>query len=101
MKSFIAYSETSDFPIENLPYGVFSTAGNVRYVTNIVYRVKCKNAVTCLNDGPRDLNGGAVQNQILSYFCIWRYSVQRLLLTAGVKLCANTSGFCLFFSVDL
>lgn len=28
MKSFIAYSETSDFPIENLPYGVFSTAEN-------------------------------------------------------------------------
>jgi hypothetical protein len=30
MKSFIPYSETSDFPIENLPYGVFSTAENVR-----------------------------------------------------------------------
>ena len=30
MKSFISYSETSDFPIENLPYGVFSTAENVR-----------------------------------------------------------------------
>lgn len=28
MKSFIPYSETSDFPIENLPYGVFSTAEN-------------------------------------------------------------------------
>jgi hypothetical protein len=40
MKSFIAYSETSDFPIENLPYGIFSTAENVRYVTNIVYGVK-------------------------------------------------------------
>jgi hypothetical protein len=31
MKSFIAYPETSDFPIENLPYGVFSTAENVRF----------------------------------------------------------------------
>jgi len=28
MKSFIPYSEASDFPIENLPYGVFSTAEN-------------------------------------------------------------------------
>ncbi|XP_021934485.1 fumarylacetoacetase [Zootermopsis nevadensis] len=28
MKSFIAYPETSDFPIENLPYGVFSTSDN-------------------------------------------------------------------------
>jgi hypothetical protein len=36
MRSFIPYSETSDFPIENLPYGVFSTAGNVRYTTYII-----------------------------------------------------------------
>lgn len=25
MRSFISYPETSEFPIENLPYGVFST----------------------------------------------------------------------------
>ncbi|XP_011310225.1 fumarylacetoacetase [Fopius arisanus] len=28
MKSFINYSDDSEFPIENLPYGVFSIAGN-------------------------------------------------------------------------
>ena len=27
--SFVAYGAESDFPIENLPYGVFSTAANV------------------------------------------------------------------------
>lgn len=29
--SFVAVSEDSDFPIHNLPYGVFSTPGNVSY----------------------------------------------------------------------
>ncbi len=28
MKSFIEYPDTSHFPIQNLPYGVFSKAGN-------------------------------------------------------------------------
>jgi hypothetical protein len=37
MKSFIPYTEISDFPIENLPYGVFSTAENVRYAANKNY----------------------------------------------------------------
>lgn len=27
--SFVEYAETNDFPIENLPFGVFSTAANV------------------------------------------------------------------------
>jgi hypothetical protein len=40
MKSFIAYPETSDFPIENLPYGVFSTADNVRYAAKKNYLVE-------------------------------------------------------------
>lgn len=30
MKSFIDVSPESDFPIQNLPYGVFSTADDVR-----------------------------------------------------------------------
>lgn len=29
MKSFISYPEDCDFPIENLPYGIFSTDNNV------------------------------------------------------------------------
>lgn len=29
MKSFVEYSSDCDFPIENLPYGVFSTKNNV------------------------------------------------------------------------
>ena len=29
MASFVEYPETSDFPIENIPFGVFSTAANV------------------------------------------------------------------------
>ena len=31
-KSFVSYGPDSEFPIENLPYGVFSTASNVRNV---------------------------------------------------------------------
>lgn len=34
MKSFVEYSSDCDFPIENLPYGVFSTKNNV---SNIIY----------------------------------------------------------------
>ena len=30
--SFVEYSADCDFPIQNLPYGVFSTAGNVSRV---------------------------------------------------------------------
>lgn len=29
MKSFIEYSQDCEFPIENLPYGLFSTEGKV------------------------------------------------------------------------
>lgn len=29
MKSFIEYSSENDFPIENLPYGVFTSSQNV------------------------------------------------------------------------
>lgn len=29
MKCFVKYSKFCDFPIENLPYGVFSTTNNV------------------------------------------------------------------------
>lgn len=29
MKSFIEYSSETDFPIENLPYGVFTSSRNV------------------------------------------------------------------------
>merc|ERR1719206_394106 len=28
MKSFIEYEETSDFPIQNIPFGIFSTTAN-------------------------------------------------------------------------
>ncbi|XP_069703594.1 fumarylacetoacetase [Periplaneta americana] len=31
MKSFISYPENSDFPLENLPYGVFSTSDNATH----------------------------------------------------------------------
>ena len=31
MKTFVPVPENSDFPIENLPYGVFSTAQNDRH----------------------------------------------------------------------
>lgn len=29
MKSFIEYSPENDFPIENIPYGVFTSSQNV------------------------------------------------------------------------
>lgn len=29
MKSFVEYSSETDFPIENLPYGVFTSSQNV------------------------------------------------------------------------
>lgn len=38
--SFVAVAEDSDFPIQNLPYGIFSTANNVsRYVRVKVVRI--------------------------------------------------------------
>lgn len=33
MKSFINYSPDCEFPIENLPYGVFTTADNVSFLS--------------------------------------------------------------------
>lgn len=37
MKSFVQYSPDSDFPIENLPYGVFSATNNVSNPISVVY----------------------------------------------------------------
>jgi len=37
MKSFVQYSPDTDFPIENLPYGVFSTENDVSLVFWWVY----------------------------------------------------------------
>lgn len=33
-QSFVDYSSSCDFPIENLPYGVFSTKDDVRFMKN-------------------------------------------------------------------
>lgn len=36
LRSYIEYSDDCDFPIENLPYGVFSTIDDVRTVNYIM-----------------------------------------------------------------
>lgn len=38
MKSFIEYSAQCEFSIENLPYGVFSTADNVSQFFVFIFR---------------------------------------------------------------
>ena len=38
LRSFIDVAPTSDFPIQNLPYGVFSTAGAARRVGVAIVR---------------------------------------------------------------
>lgn len=37
MKSFVNVAAGSDFPLENCPYGVFSTKGNVRIGISQIY----------------------------------------------------------------
>ncbi|KAF4532055.1 hypothetical protein B566_EDAN016127 [Ephemera danica] len=55
MKSFITYSENCDFPIENLPYGLFSTASDAtpRIGVAIGDLVLDLNVIKHLFDGPQ------------------------------------------------
>lgn len=57
--SFVQYDENCDFPIENLPFGIFSTNNDVSsfYVyilitfwLKIVYEIACKNPIDFLFD---------------------------------------------------
>ncbi|EZA52348.1 hypothetical protein DMN91_007249 [Ooceraea biroi] len=54
MKSFIEYSADCDFPIENLPYGVFSTRDNPEKKIGVAIGDKILNlsAITNYFDGP-------------------------------------------------
>lgn len=39
MQSFINYTPDCDFPIENLPYGVFSTSDDVSHNVKIIITI--------------------------------------------------------------
>lgn len=45
--SFVEYPETSDFPIENLPFGVFSTAANVSKLCCLAIHARANHTVYC------------------------------------------------------
>ncbi|XP_046398911.1 fumarylacetoacetase [Ischnura elegans] len=54
MHSFVKYPQDCDFPIENLPYGVFSTIGNASHRIGVAIgdQVLDLNAISHLFDGP-------------------------------------------------
>lgn len=45
--SFVEYPETSDFPIENLPFGVFSTAANVSKLCCLAIHARANHTLYC------------------------------------------------------